>query len=136
MIIDEVTGFFFEGEGGIGDDLVTGVQTCALPISTTVLQPMTDWAEPTKPTDPGSAVLKQLAIDLLQVRRQQKRLETRLVDGREPDEIDTVYTSSGYAKATPRVSVVMPLYNHEVEVLHALESLAASDGVDYEVVIL
>src|SRR5258708_13070138 len=24
--------FFFEAEGGIGDDLVTGVQTCALPI--------------------------------------------------------------------------------------------------------
>src|SRR5258708_8877298 len=25
--------FFFQGEGGIRDDLVTGVQTCALPIS-------------------------------------------------------------------------------------------------------
>src|SRR5258708_13385502 len=24
--------FFFEGEGGIRDDVVTGVQTCALPI--------------------------------------------------------------------------------------------------------
>src|SRR5258708_21299446 len=27
--------FFFKAEGGIGDDLVTGVQTCALPICRT-----------------------------------------------------------------------------------------------------
>ena len=27
--------FFFQAEDGIRDDLVTGVQTCALPISTT-----------------------------------------------------------------------------------------------------
>src|SRR5258708_29672474 len=27
-------GFFFQAEDGIRDDLVTGVQTCALPIST------------------------------------------------------------------------------------------------------
>ena len=26
-------GFFFQAEDGIRDDLVTGVQTCALPIS-------------------------------------------------------------------------------------------------------
>src|SRR5947208_16959327 len=29
--------FFFQAEDGIRDDLVTGVQTCALPISKTVL---------------------------------------------------------------------------------------------------
>ena len=28
--------FFFQAEDGIRDDLVTGVQTCALPISTTI----------------------------------------------------------------------------------------------------
>src|SRR5207244_6689150 len=29
----EVSSFFFQAEDGIRDDLVTGVQTCALPIS-------------------------------------------------------------------------------------------------------
>src|SRR5258708_12418202 len=36
MVIGKVTGcvfFFFQAEDGIRDDLVTGVQTCALPIS-------------------------------------------------------------------------------------------------------
>src|SRR5258708_33377446 len=41
--------FFFEGEEGIRDDLVTGVQTCALPIyradGRIVVIPF-DWAEP------------------------------------------------------------------------------------------
>ena len=32
-----VTCFFFQAEDGIRDDLVTGVQTCALPISLLVL---------------------------------------------------------------------------------------------------
>src|SRR5258708_23200419 len=31
--------FFFQAEDGIRDDLVTGVQTCALPISTPALIP-------------------------------------------------------------------------------------------------
>src|SRR5207244_8584978 len=30
--IVEATGFYFQAEDGIRDDLVTGVQTCALPI--------------------------------------------------------------------------------------------------------
>src|SRR5215216_8109649 len=30
---DKLLGFFFQAEDGIRDDLVTGVQTCALPIS-------------------------------------------------------------------------------------------------------
>src|SRR5258708_20700386 len=33
MFICHVTFFFFQAEDGIRDDLVTGVQTCALPIS-------------------------------------------------------------------------------------------------------
>src|SRR6266487_3768440 len=33
--------FFFQAEDGIRDGRVTGVQTCALPISNTVLEPVT-----------------------------------------------------------------------------------------------
>src|SRR5260363_16762 len=32
LIADQLTGFVFQAEDGIRDDLVTGVQTCALPI--------------------------------------------------------------------------------------------------------
>ena len=31
--MDKIQFFFFQAEDGIRDDLVTGVQTCALPIS-------------------------------------------------------------------------------------------------------
>src|SRR5687768_13730122 len=34
VVVDEVDGFFFQAEDGIRDVAVTGVQTCALPIST------------------------------------------------------------------------------------------------------
>src|SRR5258708_449707 len=37
--------FFFQAEDGIRDDLVTGVQTCALPISTKWWLPQ-PWSEP------------------------------------------------------------------------------------------
>src|SRR5207244_4811092 len=33
--VDDLVSFFLQAEDGIRDDLVTGVQTCALPISTT-----------------------------------------------------------------------------------------------------
>src|SRR5258708_34501613 len=36
--------FFFQAEDGIRDDLVTGVQTCALPISA-----LEAWLEPVRP---------------------------------------------------------------------------------------
>src|SRR5258708_21944671 len=38
-LLDLVTSFFFfQAEDGIRDDLVTGVQTCALPISSTAFE--------------------------------------------------------------------------------------------------
>src|SRR5947208_4640101 len=47
--------FFFQAEDGIRDDLVTGVQTCALPISESVRaalhdEPVPDWRAPTLAT--------------------------------------------------------------------------------------
>src|SRR2546425_9344759 len=46
-------GFFFQAEDGIRDKLVTGVQTCALPISD-------DAARRTKKRDPGSRSLPRV----------------------------------------------------------------------------
>src|SRR5207244_5461460 len=38
--------FFFQAEDGIRDDLVTGVQTCALPIFSTTLRRRAQWRWP------------------------------------------------------------------------------------------
>src|SRR5258708_25707295 len=38
--------FFLQAEGGIRDDLVTGVQTCALPISPLTASTRTSWYWP------------------------------------------------------------------------------------------
>src|SRR5947208_11111023 len=47
--------FFFQAEDGIRDDLVTGVQTCALPIYTSALS-----AAPSKPA--GSTPLQAVRL--------------------------------------------------------------------------
>src|SRR5207244_7047119 len=46
--------FFFQAEDGIRDDLVTGVQTCALPISQSRPATVPCWAPATAPTPPTS----------------------------------------------------------------------------------
>ena len=56
--------FFFQAEDGIRDDLVTGVQTCALPISIPVYDAATTWADPvTRVQD--APMLDIMAIDNL-----------------------------------------------------------------------
>src|SRR5258708_32994267 len=47
--------FFFQAEDGIRDDLVTGVQTCALPISMTY----NELAQVLEPTNPKTGKLYQ-----------------------------------------------------------------------------
>src|SRR5207244_9698952 len=47
--------FFFQAEDGIRDDLVTGVQTCALPISST-MEPGCQAGEVSRSTAPSSRV--------------------------------------------------------------------------------
>src|SRR5258708_34583720 len=51
--------FFFQAEDGIRDDLVTGVQTCALPISKVVGEDQ---------ADPGLAAADRLALSGLRQR--------------------------------------------------------------------
>src|SRR5207244_7492496 len=47
--------FFFQAEDGIRDDLVTGVQTCALPISASIQTLMARLSPPTIATSPTPA---------------------------------------------------------------------------------
>src|SRR5207244_7737038 len=55
--------FFFQAEDGIRDDLVTGVQTCALPISTASVRAA---QKPTRSATSRSLVLRQASIVYLQ----------------------------------------------------------------------
>src|SRR5437667_5362822 len=63
--------FFFQAEDGIRDRDVTGVQTCALPISEAVTQELFDGAnkriEATKP------VLEEIERQVMQVLRSEER---------------------------------------------------------------
>src|SRR5947208_10300116 len=47
--------FFFQAEDGIRDDLVTGVQTCALPISTTRTVRPSCWQPKARGNPPSSS---------------------------------------------------------------------------------
>ncbi|MEA2684673.1 MAG: hypothetical protein QOK05_3001 [Chloroflexota bacterium] len=80
------------------------------------------------------AMLKSVAIGLREVQRRQRRLELRLDGETEPDGVREVRHRSD--AAAPRVSVIMPLFNHEREVLDALRSTEESEFRDFEVVIV
>ena len=54
----------------------------------------------------------------------------------DPAEVRVVARTPAYARSKPRVSVLIPLYNHAEEVGSALESVAASELESLEVVVL
>src|SRR5207247_4334162 len=70
--------FFFQAEDGIRDPLVTGVQTCALPI----LAPFTEATDtpPARRRDPGSRRLACCELEMLRCSRQvSAKCEPRIV---------------------------------------------------------
>src|SRR5437764_15286765 len=68
--------FFFQAEDGIRDTSVTGVQTCALPISGAGAHPRTG---PEAPRFAGAAVPDALGVPAPHPRRLQPRSEERRV---------------------------------------------------------
>jgi hypothetical protein len=89
-------------------------------------------------TDPEAAVarraLKQLRIDGIETRRRLARLESRLAGHK--GAIQVVEQSPAYATATPRVSVLVTLFEYERQITEALESVAASSLRALELVIV
>jgi hypothetical protein len=89
-------------------------------------------------TDPEAAVarraLKQLRIDGIETRRRLARLESRL--GGHKGAIQVIEQSPAYAAATPRVSVLVTLFEYERQITEALESVAASSLRALELVIV
>jgi hypothetical protein len=82
------------------------------------------------------ALLKRIATDLVEIQRRQGRLELILRGDPEPDRVVEILTSGAGDGATPRVSVIMPLFNHEGEVTTALDSLAESEFREFEIVVV
>jgi Glycosyl transferase family 2 len=80
--------------------------------------------------DPDGAViraaLKDVRLDLIEVRRQVARQQAAIATGGEVPSLGVHEASSTHAAARPRVSVLMAMHNHGEEAVGALESAAAS----------
>ena len=94
-----------------------------------------------RPLEPGAA---PLVVEAVRCRPQEARAradgpgqEARGVRGSRPDRSSSVVASTpAYERSSPRVSVLVPLYNHAEEVTEALASVAASELRELEVVVL
>jgi hypothetical protein len=83
-----------------------------------------------------SGSLKRLGHTTLDLRRRLERIEQRM-DSSEPlDEPLGVYESESFSSARPRVSVIVSLYEYAHEVRECLASVAASEHVDLELLVL
>jgi hypothetical protein len=83
----------------------------------------------------SDAVLKRLVLGQIELTRLVAAQEVAL-RREDPDETRVVARTPAYARSEPRVSVLIPLYNHAEEVRGALASVAASELEAVEVVVL
>jgi hypothetical protein len=81
------------------------------------------------------AALKDVRLDQLANRRARRRQALREKLGSEPRPVEHVLDTRAHATARPRVSVITALYEHADHIAAALDSAAASRGVDLELVI-
>ncbi|MEA2373107.1 MAG: hypothetical protein QOH12_3501 [Solirubrobacteraceae bacterium] len=81
------------------------------------------------------AAIKHVALDQLKVQRAIER-DGRAHQGVDVDRLIEVTRTPAYARADPRVSIVVPLHNYPVEVVEALESAAAAAHDSFEVIVL
>ena len=80
--------------------------------------------------------LKDLRLEMLDLRRTQARLELERATSARVPAVELVDSSLAYPAATPRISVLMALYNHAAHVTDALQSLAASWERRLEVIVV
>jgi hypothetical protein len=84
---------------------------------------------------PGAAEQKRRLLAEIEERRAAAR-ENALLDGHDPDAVDVVMRTSAYDGATPRVTVMIPVYDHAAEVGTAIRSVAESAYDEVEVAVL
>lgn len=80
--------------------------------------------------------LKDVKLELLGMRRQLSRVERALADGYPPARLKLVGRTPAYPAITPRVSVLMALYNYEQHLGSSLESLLCSYEPSWELIIV
>ena len=82
------------------------------------------------------AILKSLRLEVQDLRRALARRDRRDEEGGPVPLVRVAVESPSYRSARPRVSVVIPLFNHERHIAEALDSVAASRFSDVEVVVV
>jgi GT2 family glycosyltransferase len=80
--------------------------------------------------------LARLGHETLDLRRRLERIEHRMSSPEPADEPRQVHRSATFPAASPRVSVIVSLYEYEHEVRECLASVAASEFTDFEVLVL
>lgn len=78
--------------------------------------------------------IKQLRLEVVETRRELARLRLRL-EGR-PETVEVLGRTEAWQTATPRVTVVVPVYNYARYVAHALDTIAASTHPSFEIVVV
>lgn len=80
--------------------------------------------------------VKDIKLDLMDLRRRQTRIDLSLAEGRPPHTLELVGRTPAYAGVQPRVSILMALFNYEDHVIGALDSALTSEGVPFEIVVV
>lgn len=87
------------------------------------------------PERPQRVELRALRLEARQLRREVAELSFRVHTGRDADPEEVLRTDA-FAASRPRVSVIITTHNYEREVIEALNSVAASDYGQLEVLVL
>ena len=82
------------------------------------------------------AALKDVRLDLLQLRRDLAREKWESASRRPVPAVGVDRASRGYGLAKPRVTVITPLYNHQHRIEAALDSVARGRYQDLELVVV
>lgn len=81
------------------------------------------------------AALKRLLLGQIELKRRQRTQEL-VLRGEPTEDVRVIARTPAYDRASPRVSVLVPLYNHAADVSRALASVVVSDYEPVEVVVL
>ena len=81
------------------------------------------------------AAIKHVALDQLKVERALER-GSRAQEGVDVGRPHEVFRTPSYDRVEPRVSILVPLHNYAVEVVDALESVAAAAYDSFELIVL
>lgn len=102
-------------------------------------------SEPPRPAAPSNhdvnaawirRALKDLRLEMLDLRRNQARIEMSAVRGRPVPTLELIGKTAAYDYSAPRVSVLTALYNHAALVTSALSSARQSRYGNYELIVV